>query len=286
MIRFFLFLKKIYFVLLFILLESLAIHYYANSTAYTKVKLVSASNRMVGGLYANLSGIGSYFHLRRENRALQEQLAEAYNRLDVLTTGNREAPPTVLSGADSAYLYQGGARLYEYYSARVVNNSYTRQENYITLDSGVEDGLGANVAILANGGIAGYVLSSSEHYSVCMSVLNRNFNTSGRIQGEEYFGSVYWDGTSYEHVTLSDIPKYAPLEVGDTILTTNYSSIFPPDVMIGTVESFLLRNATYYEVKVRLHADMSRLSQVLAVRYLDAAERNSLEDSVLHPEEY
>ena len=115
-------------------------------------------------------------------------------------------------------------------------------------------------------------------------MLNREFNTSGRIKGEEYFGSIYWDGISYEYVTLTEIPKYAPIEKGDTILTTDYSSIFPPDVMIGTVESFELRNATYYEVKVKLHADITRLNHVLAVKYLDAEERDALEESVRHPE--
>lgn len=57
--------KKIHFLLLFILLESLAIHYYANSTSYTKVKLVTASNYVVGGIYSKISGINSYFHLRQ-----------------------------------------------------------------------------------------------------------------------------------------------------------------------------------------------------------------------------
>ena len=70
MIKFFLFIKKIHFLLLFILLESLAIHYYANSTSYTKVKLVTASNYVVGGIYSQIAGLNSYFHLRRENQAL------------------------------------------------------------------------------------------------------------------------------------------------------------------------------------------------------------------------
>ena len=82
MIKFFLFIKKIHFLLLFILLESLAIHYYANSTSYTKVKLVTASNYVVGGIYSQIAGLNSYFHLRRENQALARELAELRNRMD------------------------------------------------------------------------------------------------------------------------------------------------------------------------------------------------------------
>ena len=285
MIKLILFLKKIHFFLLFIILEALAIHYYANSTSYTKVKLVTASNYVVGGLYAQLSGVHSFFNLRRENRRLVEELAQLHNELDALRPDTTRSVSVPLSARDSALLLDpAGGRRYEYYEARVVNNTFTRQENYITLNKGALDGMQPNMAVISGDGIVGYILSCSDHYSVCMSVLNREFNTSGRIKGEDYFGSIYWDGVSYEYVTLTEIPKYAPIEKGDTILTTDYSSIFPPDVMIGTVESFELQNATYYEVKVKLHTNMARVNYVLAVKYLDAEEREALEESVRYSE--
>ena len=106
-----------------------------------------------------------------------------------------------------------------------------------------------DMALVAEGGIAGYIVGCSDRFSVCLSVLNRNFRTSGKIKGDDYFGSVYWDGTSYRHLTLSEIPKYAQIHAGDTIVTTAHSSIFPPDLTIGTVESFELNNATYYDVE-------------------------------------
>ena len=251
MIKFFLFIKKIHFVLAFVVLEAFALHYYANSTSYTKAKLITASNYVVGGIYSQLSGIGSYFRLKRENAAL----------------------------TDTA-----GRRKYEYYPAKVVNNSITRQENYITIDRGADDGMRPDMALVAEGGIAGYIVGCSDRFSVCLSVLNRNFRTSGKIKGGDYFGSVYWDGTSYRHLTLSEIPKYAQIHAGDTIVTTAHSSIFPPDLTIGTVESFELNNATYYDVKVRLHTDIAALNNVLAVRYIDADERGALEQSVVAPE--
>ena len=149
-------------------------------------------------------------------------------------------------------------------------------------------GVVAGVAVagygILPGFIAGYIVGCSDRFSVCLSVLNRNFRTSGKIKGGDYFGSVYWDGTSYRHLTLSEIPKYAQIHAGDTIVTTAHSSIFPPDLTIGTVESFELNNATYYDVKVRLHTDIAALNNVLAVRYIDADERGALEQSVVAPE--
>lgn len=283
MIKFFLFIKKIHFVLAFVVLEAFALHYYANSTSYTKAKLITASNYVVGGIYSQLSGIGSYFRLKRENAALNAELAALRNRLDGLLPST--ARDSVLSPADSAALTDtAGRRKYEYYPAKVVNNSITRQENYITIDRGADDGMRPDMALVAEGGIAGYIVGCSDRFSVCLSVLNRNFRTSGKIKGGDYFGSVYWNGTSYRHLTLSEIPKYAQIHAGDTIVTTAHSSIFPPDLTIGTVESFELNNATYYDVKVRLHTDIAALNNVLAVRYLDADERGALEQSVVAPE--
>ena len=104
MIKFFLFIKKIHFLLLFILLESLAIHYYSNSTSYTKVKLVTASNYVVGGIYSQISGLNSYFHLRRENQELARELAVLRNRLDGMKVPLSADDSLSLAAGDSSVL--------------------------------------------------------------------------------------------------------------------------------------------------------------------------------------
>ena len=273
MFKFFLFIKKIHFVLIFIVLEGFALHYYANSTSYTKAKLITASNYVVGGIYSQLSGLNSYFHLRKENISLTEKVAELENELE------QYRHPVYTADVDSTILNT----MFGDTSAaptRVINNSIIRQENYITLDKGVDAGLQPDMALISDGGIAGYVIGCSEHFSVCMSILNRDFKTSGKIKGTDYFGSVTWDGTSYEYLKLSEVAKYATLQKGDTIVTTSHSSRFPPEIMIGTVESFELNNATYYDVRVKIHTDMAALNNVLVVKYLDAEERETLENSM------
>lgn len=112
MIKFFLFIKKIHFVLIFIILEAFAIHYYANSTSYTKAKLITASNYVVGGIYSQISGLNSYLHLKKENAALTARVALLENELDGLRRDGSDRPycrtrcfsPKILSPADGSSL--------------------------------------------------------------------------------------------------------------------------------------------------------------------------------------
>lgn len=275
MIKFILFVKKIHFLLIFIILESLAINYYAGSTSYTKAKIVSSSNMIVGGVYSKLSGFVSYFHLRRENEKLTQQLVELKNQIDQLIVIQQDSTQNIVLAG----------REYEYFGAKVINNTITKQDNYITINKGVSEGFATDMALVSNDGIIGYILRSSEHFSIAMSILNRDFKTGGKIKGGDYFGSVFWDGTSYEHVTLSEIPKYAIIQQGDTVVT-DFSSRFPSGIMIGTVVDFELKNQTYYDVKVKLHSNIATLSNVVAIKYLDKGELETLEETTLNPDLY
>ena len=269
--RLLLFISRIYLVVFFIVLEAFAMHYYTHSTNYTKARMLAVSNLAVGGIYTFLAEIKAYFSLQRENRVLAGEVARLQNEL----ASYRMTPIGMVEER-----FEHEITPYIYHSARVINNSISRQENYLTLDRGLRDGMEGNMAVLTlDGKMVGYTLVCSEKYAVCMSVLNTGFRTSGQVKGADFFGSIFWDGLDHTHVTLSEIPKYAVLNRGDTIVTTNYSSIFPQGMMIGTIEDWELNNATFFDVRVKLAAPMSRLKEVVLVRFVDAAERTQLEFS-------
>lgn len=263
------FLKKSYVLLLFIVLEIVAINFYSNSTDYTRAKLLTASNYMIGGIHRGFSSIGDYFHLRRENDVLVEELARMSNEYEEYKAAN---PPHGITE-----IPEGTIGEYFFTTASVINNSVTRQQNYLLIDKGTNDGIKTNMALLTpDRTIVGYIVNCSPRFSVAISVLNTNFRTSGALKGKDDFGSVYWDGTDNGMVMLSDISQYAPIAAGDTVSTV-YSSIFPDDVMIGTVESYTMTESNYYIARVKLSTNMSRVKHVLVVDYADMLERTELE---------
>lgn len=266
--KFILFLKRYYFLLLFIVLEVVVISFYANSTSYTKAKLLSTSNVFVGGTYRAISGIEHYLGLKSENKALIAQIAELNNRL-----------ATMQADTSGRIVVDSAAQRYVYGTARVINNSVSHQQNFFTLNKGIRDGVQEGMAVLSADGVAvGYVLSCSNRFSVCMSMLNTAFRSSGKVKGSDYFGSLLWEGRNSSQMTLSEVSKYADIKKGDTILTTSYSAIFPPDVMIGTIDDFALNdNGSYFVIKVKLATEISALGNVVIVRYIDATEQKFVE---------
>ncbi len=268
--KFFLFIRKIHVYILFIILQALAISYFRSSSVHAdgEVRTLSwALTSSIDGLYNDIS---SFINLREENRLLSAELANLRAQADSMrSTLDYYAADTTL--VDSVI-----AGRYEYIPVTVVSNSIVKLRNYITLDKGSRDGIQDKMALLAPSGIVGYVIGVSDKFSVAISVLNIDFRSSGKIKDSDYYGSILWDGVSNEYVTMTEIPKYAQLEKGDTITSTTYSSIFPADINIGVIDSYELVNGTYYKAKIALTQQMGRLENVIAVKYLDGYEREML----------
>ena len=266
-----LFIKRVYVPLLFIIFEIVALRYYAHSSSYAEARLLTASNRIVGGVYGSISGIGDYFCLRRENRLLLDEVARLNNEL------TRYRENEVYQLLDSL-----GSEIetkYTYMTARVIRNSVGRMRNFITLNKGLRDGVETDMAVLTpSGAMVGYVISCSERYAVCISILNVDFNASGKLAGDGHSGSIYWDGKSTEKVQMHELSKYAAVEVGDTVVSTGYSHFFPEDVAIGYVTSVSADQTTSsYDLELRLAADMTRLNDVVLIKNVDLYELEALE---------
>ena len=260
---------------IFIVLEVIAINHYSDSTSYTRARMLSATNTVAGGIYKQFSEVENYLHLRRENETLVDEVVRLRNELEAFRASALESYP-LLGGilSDSTL---GEAADYVVMQATVINNTLTRRQNFFTIDKGRRDGVEPEMAVLTpEGHIVGYIMECGERNAVGISVLNTEFRTSGRIKGTDYLGSVLWDGRDPQFVTLSEIQRYADISVGDTVVT-DYSSRFPKDVTIGTVEDYEMTDAGYFNVKVRLTTRFSSLRKVLLVKYYDQAERLWLE---------
>ena len=76
------FIKRIYVVLLFVLLEGIALMQYAQSSPYTEAKILSRTTAVGGAVSGAVTGVGHFFTLPAENRKLTARIAELEQTLE------------------------------------------------------------------------------------------------------------------------------------------------------------------------------------------------------------
>ena len=257
--------------LLFLLLFSIALALTIQSHSYHKSKFINSANALTGGVYGTLNTVNQYFNLNEENAAL----AEENKRL-------RERLLNYVSAIDSSYTDTTyAAEKYRVTTADVYKNSYGLTNNYLTLNKGEAHGIKPDFGVITSKGIIGIIDNTSKNYARTLSILNTKSRINAKLKASNHIGSLTWDGKSPEFTQLIDVSKFAPLKIGDTIVTGGESSIFPKDIGIGTIESFSTDiGGDTYRIEVKLFNDMTSVGTVYIIENLDKTEIETLENSI------
>lgn len=256
------FIKRIYVVLLFILLEGIAIWQYATSTPYTEAKILSRTTAMGGYFSKKITNIDRFFSLADENDMLTHRVAELEQTLE----RERERLADYTEASWQMQMQGNDDDLhYIYYPARVASMTISHLRNYIVLDKGERDGIKKNMGVITpDKNLVGYIISCSERYSVAMPVINTEFTMGGCLSMTNYTCSLRWTGDSPYHVSIIDVSTYAQPEVGMPVEV--WSERLPEGVIVGHIEKFEHNAAkTAYSARLRLAVDMSALDNVLIV---------------------
>jgi len=257
--------------LLFAFLFAVSIALTINSHSFHKSKMVSSANFLSGGIFGIKSSITDYFDLRSQNELLTEEntrLRTLLSNSDILTSEG---------GLDSIVLDSN----YKFIPARVINNSYSKTKNNLTLNRGSSDSIKVDMGVLSSKGVVGMVNSVSRNYASVQSILNTNSQVVAKFKKSNQFGTLKWNAKEANIVQLIEIPRIANIAIGDTIVTDGKSTIFPPNLLIGIVKDFSRSEGDdYYHIDVELFTDMTRIKHVYLVSQRDAVEIKELENLV------
>jgi len=176
----------------------------------------------------------------------------------------------------------GGGQIYTFVDGEVVFNSINRRDNYYTINRGSRQGVSSKMGVIAPKGIAGIVINTTDNYSLVQSILSVNkIKISAALKKSGYFGTLSWKGDDTRTMTLSDIPKYVPLKVGDSVVTDGKSSIFPAGIMVGTIAGYEVDSKTgFWDISVELSEKIGKLSTVYVVRNLKKSEVQKIDDTL------
>ena len=264
---------------LFILLEVISFVLLFRFNHYQHSVYFSSANAVAGKVYEVSGGITSYFHLKSVNEDLLDRIMELeqqnHNQEDAL--GRHLSDSTELNSIRNLPNTD-----YQVFKARVINNSLNLVDNYITLNRGSKDGIRPEMGVVDGNGVVGIVYDTSSHYSRVISVLNSKSSISCKIVGSEYFGYLKWEYGDSRYAYLKDLPRHAEFNLGDTVVTSGYSTVFPEGIMIGTVDDMADSNdGLSYLLKVKLATDFGKVSEVRVIARTGQHEQKELEQKSL-----
>ena len=265
------FFQKFKYFLFFLLLQFIALTLIFNNLNFQNSKYVNSANALTGGLYSKVSDMSDYFSLKATNTQLIEENTLLRNFLNQKTNTSFTVDSIVI---DTVKYYQK----YTYTSAKIINNSYSKAFNFLTINKGTIAGLSKEMAVVNGKGIIGFTDNLSPNYGRIQSILNKNTKINARLKNG-YFGTLQWNALDYNTVQLIDIPRQAPVKIGDTIETGGKSAIFPEGILIGKVIGINNDNAVDNIINVKLFNDMSVIGPVFVIKNLQKVEIKRLENS-------
>jgi rod shape-determining protein MreC len=265
------FLYKNKYFILFLLLESFAIFFTIQSHSYHRSKFINSANFVSGGLYNKINNFKEFLLLKEENVRLAEenvQLKNILNQRDKIVSQNSTTEIDTINFNQK----------YSFISAKVINNNYRKNNNYLTIDKGSSNHIKSDLGVINSKGIIGITKSVSNSYATVLSILNVNSKINVRLLKSNHFGSLSWNNKDYNTVQLLDLPIQANLKIGDTIITGGKSTIFPEGIPVGTIKDFKTKNNNYDFINISLFNDMSSIGFVEIILNLDKEEIKELEE--------
>jgi len=274
----FLFIRKYSNFLFFLLLQITALSFLFRYNNYHEAAFMNVAGDFTGSLNQRYSKVAYYFRLKKineqlaaENLRLNQLIRENYEKVD----GNEKS---ILDTVQTDSLRE--IRKYTWLGAKVVGSTVNTQVNFMTIHRGLLEDVRPNMGVVSPQGIVGTVVNVSDHYASVMTLLHRQYKVVVKLKNGGERGTVEWDGVSPMFVTLKDIPKSAKLKEGDSVVTSPTSSLFPGNLMVGTIADIVDdKSSNFYTLKVKPATNFFTIEYVYVIVNSQFIEQKRLEDS-------
>ena len=273
----FLFIRRYFNFLVFVILQIFCISLIVQYSRYHQAMFGNSANRITGKINAQYDGIEYYFRLKKTN----DSLVKANERLYNMLAQNYNIPDSMISKqvidsirVDSILQY----RKYTYLQSKVVANSVTAQNNYVVLYSPGVSKMRQGMGVVDPGNaVVGVITEVSGDYAVVMSLLHKDTKISGKLFKTGETGTVSWDGKNPNLISLTGISKGVKVAKGDSVITSGFSAIYPKGLLIGRIEEIYLEQGTSnYRLALKTGANFHTLEYAYAIDNSQQQEINRL----------
>lgn len=260
--------------ILFVFLEVLCFYFVVNTNNYWSASFFNTSNRYTGQMLAWSNAAREYASLRQVNADLAAENQRLLAQLTQRQQGSPIAPATYK--ADSLF-----ASRFRFTTAKVINNTTTLANNTLTIDKGTADGIRPGMGVISPTGVVGKVRFCNEHFSVITSILHSEFRVSSKLVKAEDIGTARWPGIDPTRMALVDISRNIPVSKGDSVLTSDYNSVFPPGILVGRISEVRTQpTQPFHDLTVALSTNFGNLAYVYVVENTLADQQSQVEKQV------
>lgn len=273
-------LDRLYTLLLFIVMEIMALLMISNDSLFQQIK--------IGGVYMGIRGsfskagsdIKYYFNLRHVNEQLNSENELLLSEIERYRSYIYRKDTTDSAGTFVVRVLTDTVKpQFTYITARIIANGTNKKHNFIVIGKGRRDGIEPDMGVVSSRGVIGVVSRVSDNYSFVISTLNINQSVSAKLGRDGAFGPLVWDGKRADYALLTEIPQHIRFTIGDTVYTSGYSTLFPENIPLGTVRKSRIIKGTHHEIRVKLFEEFRTLRFVRVVVNHDKNEIKGISNS-------
>lgn len=264
----FLFLIRFNYVFTFLFLEIISVAFVIRNHSYQRTGFLNSAGVMTGNIYKTYFSFSEYLSLREINQKLMQENA--------LLRINENSGTDTLASID---ICDDSSNVqYHFIPVKVINFSVNKSTNYITLDKGKNSGIQRDMGVVTSNGVVGIVNHVSRNFSTAMSILHKDSRVSLKVKRFNYPGTLQWNGGSPSEAEVIGIPIHLPVAVGDSLVTSGFSAIFPENIPVGMISELSVpAGSSFYRVTIKLSANLETLQYAYVVNNLYQKEQRELE---------
>lgn len=258
---------KEYIVLIFLLVTSLVILSQSEKPQIQNVRTYAFGSFAV--VTSTVSAILEPFKTSFENLRLREtnaRLMLEVNRLREYGMMNQELKK-MLSLKDTTQ--------FPLIPARIVSKYISNTQGNFIVNAGSNNGLMVGMPVINDQGLIGIVRSVSKDFSLIRTLKNRELRFAVKNQRSRFDGIIEWNGSN---LVIKNVPKTYDMEIGDRIITSDFSTKFPPSVPVGVVSGGTKdKTGIFNNITVSPFVDFIRIENVFIIQFIPSVQKNNLE---------
>lgn len=145
--------------------------------------------------------------------------------------------------------------------APIIGRSADHWWQQVTLGRGRQDGIAVGSVAVAPGGLVGRVTSVSDHVSRVLLITNPTSQIGVTVSRSRSMGLLR--GQAGQQAVVEFFDKDPDARLGDIIVTSSLSSLFPSGLVVGRVESLNPTKISSPKAIIKLSAPISDLEWVI-----------------------